>query len=168
MHIFGYIGKKSAYKTLHYALVHFIFLLGAVVEEGQWHRSRKRGGSAQVNLVAFSFMQKESSCFGHTAESSEALQPFSHPLSLVATWRTLAVLGFYLILVSGGRTHPFFMVYMHTTTTSKELVPVPKRRFAFALFSVAFSNNPLEHRICNTRVIHISPCIFSLLCVLYW
>lgn len=102
------------------------------------------------------------------AEPSVERQPFSHPLSLVVTWRTLAVLGFCLILVSGGRTHPFFMVYMHTTTDSKELAPVPKMRFAFAQVSRA----RFLITLCNisSAVLQwsIPHCAYSAFCVLCW
>lgn len=158
---FALLGKKSAYNTLH-------LCFSPLYIPAQCHRSGKKGASLEFSGLFF-HAKRNNRVFGSVPSLLKHCSLFSHPLSLVVTWRTLAVLGFYLILVSGGRTHPFFMVYMHTTTNSKELVPVPKRRFEVCfctvlcgLFLIILWN------ISNTTVIHNSLCIFSLLCVLYW
>lgn len=115
-----------------YAFCRFIFHLSTVITEGQCHKSRRKVPPLHFNGLFFHAKRNNRVFCTVPAEPSVERRPYSHPLSLVVTWRTLAVLGFCLILVSGGRTHPFFMVYMHTTTDSKELGPVPKMRFAFA------------------------------------
>lgn len=144
----GHCTPWNAYLLQHWGKIciqHSPFMLLSTLYSSSVPLSRK--GSAtevgrKVPLLEFNglffYAKRNNRVFGTVPSLLKHCSLFSHPLSLLVTWRTLVVLGFYLILVSGGRTHPFFMVYMHTTTNSKELVPVPKRRFAFAHFPVAF------------------------------
>lgn len=119
---------KYAYNTLHFCFWPFYISV-----QCRCHWTKVPLKSKKVPLLHFSFMQKWIILFSAQCQPSllENCILFSHPLSVVVTWRTLVVLGFYLILVSEGRTHTFFMVYMHSTTDSMELAPVPKMRFAF-------------------------------------
>lgn len=111
-----------------------------------------------LNWMAFSFMQKGIIVFSAQCRVFWSSAAFSHPLSLVGSWRTLAVLASYLILVSGGRTHPFFMVYMHTTTNSKDLVPGPKGESlhsSVAFLQQSFGTNNLQNYSNSYLAMHI-------------
>lgn len=69
------------------------------------------------------------------------------------TWRTLAILGFCLILVLGGRTHPFFMVYAYHHWLIGPF-PIHQKEICLSILQPFFSA-PILIMLSSTNKLHV-------------